>query len=189
MKLPNRRETFAKLGAFFGIAALAATPAKAQSASSSTGRRYLKSDFAQNNAYSQAVVTTGGRTIWLAGQAAPAKDASGKSLAGDFDGQVHAIFAALSKTLEDAGGKLSDIVNMTVFITDDRYDRRFLEIRKETFGDNFPASAMINIRSLAQPELLIEIRKRRRRELMRTGGARDVRSSYASQSCRLTLKR
>jgi enamine deaminase RidA (YjgF/YER057c/UK114 family) len=155
MKLPNRRETFAKLGAFFGVAALAATPAKAQPASPPTGRRYVKSDAAQKNAYSQAVIT--GQTIWLAGQAAPPADASGKSLAGDFDGQVHAIFSALSKTLEGVGGKLSDIVNMTVFITDDRYDRRFLEMRKETFGDNFPASAMINIRSLAQPELLIEI--------------------------------
>jgi 2-iminobutanoate/2-iminopropanoate deaminase len=46
---------------------------------------------------------------------------------------------------------------MTAFITDDRYDRRFLELRKEILGDNFPASAMINIRSLAQPDLLIEI--------------------------------
>jgi 2-iminobutanoate/2-iminopropanoate deaminase len=55
------------------------------------------------------------------------------------------------------GGKLSDIVTMTAFITDDRYDRRFLELRKEILGDNFPASAMINIRSLAQPDLLIEI--------------------------------
>ena len=111
----------------------------------------------QNNAYSQAVITSGGRTIWLAGQASPQKDASGKSLAGDFDGHVRAIFAALAKTLGDAGGKLSDIVTMTAFITDDRYDRRFLDIRKEIFGDNFPASAMINIRSLAQPDLLIEI--------------------------------
>jgi enamine deaminase RidA (YjgF/YER057c/UK114 family) len=155
MKLPGRREIFAKLGLLGGMAALAASPAKAQTASA--GRRYIKNSFSQNNAYSQAVITSGGRTIWLAGQASPQKDASGKSLAGDFDGQVRAIFAALSKTLEDAGGKLSDIVTMTAFITDDRYDRRFLEIRKEIFGDNFPASAMINIRSLAQPDLLIEI--------------------------------
>ena len=155
MKLPGRREIFAKLGILGGMAALAVTPAKAQTGAAE--RRFIKTDFAQNNAYSQAVITSGGRTVWLAGQAAPQTDASGKSLAGDFDGQVRAIFAALSKTLEGAGGKLSDIVTMTAFITDDRYDRRFLEIRKEIFGDNFPASAMINIRSLARPELLIEI--------------------------------
>jgi enamine deaminase RidA (YjgF/YER057c/UK114 family) len=154
MKLPGRREIFAKLG-LGGMVALAASPAKAQT--TSVERRFIKNSFSQSNAYSQAVITSGGRMVWLAGQASSPKDESGKSLAGDFDGQVRAIFAALAKTLESAGGKLSDIVTMTAFITDDRYDRRFLEIRKEIFGDNFPASAMINIRSLAQPELLIEI--------------------------------
>jgi enamine deaminase RidA (YjgF/YER057c/UK114 family) len=156
MKLPGRREIFAKFGLLGGAAALAASPAKAQTGSA-VERRFVKNSFSQNNAYSQAVVTSGGHMVWLAGQASPQKDASGKSLAGDFDGQVHAIFDALSKTLEGVGGKLSDIVTMTAFITDDRYDRRFLEIRKEVFGDNFPASAMINIRSLAQPDLPIEI--------------------------------
>jgi 2-iminobutanoate/2-iminopropanoate deaminase len=103
MKLP-RRDLFSKLGVVGGLMALAGT-AKAQGAPK---REFLKADFAQSNAYSQAVVTTGGRTIWLAGQTASQADANGKPLAGDFDGQVRAIFAALAKTLDRAGGKLSD---------------------------------------------------------------------------------
>jgi 2-iminobutanoate/2-iminopropanoate deaminase len=153
MKLPGRRELFAKLGMLGGLMAVAGS-AKAQGAPQ---RDFLKSDFAQNNAYSQAVVTTAGRTIWLAGQTASQADANGKPLAGDFDGQVRAIFAALAKTLERAGGKLSDIVTMTVFMVDDRNDRRFLELRKEILGDNFPASALINVHSLASPVALLEI--------------------------------
>lgn len=153
MKMPDRRELFAKLGLVGGIVALASS-ARAQEAPK---REFLKTDFAQGNAYSQAVITQGGRTVWLAGQTAPPADANGKSLAGDFDGQVRAIFAALTKTLERTGGKLSDIVNMTVFMVDDRFDRRFLEIRKETFGDNFPASALINVHSLAAPTAMLEI--------------------------------
>ena len=47
-------------------------------------RHYIKRDTAQARAYSQAVVTKGGRTVWLAGQVG-AVDASGKSLAGDLD--------------------------------------------------------------------------------------------------------
>jgi hypothetical protein len=47
--------------------------------------------------------------------------------------------------LEEAGGKLSDIVTMMVFMVDDRFDLRFLELGKEIFKDNFPASALINI--------------------------------------------
>lgn len=152
MQLP-RRELFAKLGVLGGLMALAGS-AKAQGAPK---REFLKSDFAQNNAYSQAVVTQGGRTIWLAGQTASQADAAGKSLAGDFDGQVRSIFDALAKTLARSGGKLSDIVTMTVFMVDDRYDRRFLELRKEILGDNFPASALINVHSLAAPVALLEI--------------------------------
>jgi len=152
MKLP-RRELFAKLGVLGGLMAVVGS-AKAQTPAT---REFVKTDFAQKNAYSQAVVTQGGRTIWLAGQTASQADASGKSLAGDFDGQVRAIFDALSKTLARAGGKLSDIVTMTVFMVDDRNDRRFLELRKEILGDNFPASALINVHSLASPVALLEI--------------------------------
>jgi len=147
MKMPARREFFAKLGAIGGLFALAA-PAQAQT---SAQRRFIKTDFSQSHAYSQAVVTQGGRTVWLAGQTSPPTDASGKSFAGDFDGQVRALFAGLSQTLEEAGGKLSDIVTMTVFMVDDRFDLRFLELRKEIFKDNFPASALINIHSLVPP--------------------------------------
>jgi enamine deaminase RidA (YjgF/YER057c/UK114 family) len=119
-------------------------------------RRYIKRPTAQARAYSQAVITEGGRIVWLAGQVA-AEDSSGNSVAGDFDGQVREVFARLNRTLEEAGGSLADMVTMTVFITDARYGDRFTELRKETFGDNFPASALITVAGLARPEMLVEI--------------------------------
>ena len=54
-------------------------------------------------------MTEGRKTVWLAGQIATADD-SGKSLAGDLEGQVRQIFKLLNATLEKAGGKLSDMV-------------------------------------------------------------------------------
>jgi 2-iminobutanoate/2-iminopropanoate deaminase len=120
------------------------------------GRRYVKRETAQARAYSQAVVTEGGRIIWLAGQVGPS-DASGNSLAGDFDGQVREVFSRLGQTLEEAGGTLADMTTMTVFITDARYGDRFTQLRKEIFGDNFPASALITVSALARPELLVEV--------------------------------
>jgi 2-iminobutanoate/2-iminopropanoate deaminase len=119
-------------------------------------RRYIKRESAQARAYSQAVVTEGGRIVWLAGQVAVA-DAAGRSLAGDFDGQVRQIFALLGKTLEEAGGGLADMVTMTVFITDARYGDRLVELRKEIFGDDFPASTLITCAGLARPEMLVEV--------------------------------
>jgi enamine deaminase RidA (YjgF/YER057c/UK114 family) len=119
-------------------------------------RNYLKNDRAQSRGYSQAVVTEGGRTIWLAGQVA-AEDSAGRSLAADFDGQVREVFARLGHTLEEAGGRLADIVTMTVFITDARLGDRFTQLRREIFGDDYPASALITVAGLARPEMLVEV--------------------------------
>src|SRR5213080_2666039 len=119
-------------------------------------RSYLKNERAQSRGYSQAVVTEGGRVVWLAGQVA-GEDSSGRSLAADFDGQVREVFARLGRTLEEAGGRLSDIVTMTVFITDARLGDRFTQLRCEIFGDDFPASALITVSGFARPELLVEV--------------------------------
>jgi 2-iminobutanoate/2-iminopropanoate deaminase len=119
-------------------------------------RRYVKRDFAQARAFSPAVITEGGRTIWLAGQTVT-EDANGASLAGNFEGQVREVFARIGQTLEEAGGKLADLVTMTVYITDVRYGDRFTELRREIFGDNFPASALITVTGLARPGMVVEV--------------------------------
>jgi 2-iminobutanoate/2-iminopropanoate deaminase len=117
---------------------------------------FIKGERPQQRGYSLAVITEGGKTVWLGGQIATADD-SGKSLAGDFEGQARQIFKLLNATLEKAGGKLKDMVQMTVFITDVRYGDRLTEIRREIFGDNFPGSALITITALANPDAKIEI--------------------------------
>jgi enamine deaminase RidA (YjgF/YER057c/UK114 family) len=76
-------------------------------------RSHIKREAAQARAYSQAVVTQGGRTIWLAGQVA-GEDGAGRSLTDDFDGQVREVFARLGRTLEEAGARLANLVTMTV---------------------------------------------------------------------------
>jgi 2-iminobutanoate/2-iminopropanoate deaminase len=67
------------------------------------------------------------------------------------------VFRLLGRTLEEAGGKLADMVTMTAFITDARLGDRFTELRKDIFRDDFPASALITCRALARPELLVEV--------------------------------
>jgi len=119
-------------------------------------RSHIKRERAQSRAYSQAVITEGGRIVWLAGQVAGV-DSVGRSLVGDFDGQVREVFRLLDATLKKAGGKLADMVTMTVFITDNRFGDRFTELRKEIFGDDFPASALITCRGLAGPQFLVEV--------------------------------
>jgi 2-iminobutanoate/2-iminopropanoate deaminase len=110
----------------------------------------------KGRSYSAAVITNGGKTVYLAGEGVT-KDESGKSLVGDFEGQVRASFAEMEKTLKRAGGSLTDIVSMTVYYTDARQLAKFTKIRSELFPNNRPASAQITVSALAVPEMLVEI--------------------------------
>jgi len=121
-------------------------------------REFLPANERQKErAYSPAVRISGGTTIYLAGYGA-FQDEAGKSYAGDFDGQVRLSFERIRETLAKAGGTLDDIVTMTVFITDMANGTRFTQLRKEFFREGrFPASALIGIKELARPEMMVEI--------------------------------
>ena len=120
-------------------------------------RSHIRRERAEARAYSQAVITEGGRIVWLAGQVA-LQDAAGTSLAGDFDGQVREVFRLLDTTLKDAGGRLADMVTMTVFINDPRNGDRFVELRREFFAEGkCPASALVTVSNFARPGCVIEI--------------------------------
>ena len=121
-------------------------------------RQFLEGNQRQKErAYSPAVRVAGGTTIYLAGYGAFQDDA-GKSYAGDFDGQVRLSFKRIGETLGRAGGRLDNIVTMTVFITDMANGTRFTELRKEFFQqDRYTASALIGIKELARPEMMVEI--------------------------------
>ena len=114
-------------------------------------RTRLTDERGTQRAFSRAVITTGGRTIWLAGQTA----APGIV---EFDAQVRDVFTKLGATIKAAGGSgLSDMVTMTVFINDSRLGDRFVELRKEIFRENFPASALITVTGFARPGILVEV--------------------------------
>src|SRR6187402_1886326 len=119
---------------------------------------YLEgTDFQRSRAFSPAVMTQGGTTVWLAGQTATV-DASGADISGNFDAQARTIFASIDKTLRRTGGSLTNLVTMTVFINDPRYGDQFVKIRGEFFKDGkFPASALITVAHFARPGMLIEI--------------------------------
>ena len=105
----------------------------------------------KERSYSKAVITEGGRTIWLAGQTAQEP--------GDFEAQVREIFQKLAETIKAVGGSgLHDMVTMTVFLKDARHGDRFVQLRREIFnGERFPASTLITVTAFARPETLLEV--------------------------------
>jgi len=123
-----------------------------------------KSAFQQMRAYSPAVLSRGGTTIWLAGQTSSVNqqgvpvDGDGKDITGNFEAQTRRTFSLIDQTLKQQGASLANLVTMTVFIKEARYGDEFVKLRKEIFpGSNYPASALITVSSFAQPGLEIEI--------------------------------
>ena len=119
-------------------------------------KTYARGTWQRNRAFSPAVVTEGGKIVWIAGHTGQ-RDAAGNSLAGDFDAQTRQTFKNIEATLREAGASLKDMVTMTVFLIDARYTTRMTEIRTEIFGDDFPASAAITVKGFADPSMMIEI--------------------------------
>ena len=116
-----------------------------------------KTEFQKSRAFSPAVVTDGGRVVWMAGQTAT-MDADGKDISGNFEAQARRVFALMDQTLRRTGGTLANLVTMTVFIKDPRYGDRFVQIRREMFPDgNVPGSALITVSNFARPGMEIEI--------------------------------
>jgi 2-iminobutanoate/2-iminopropanoate deaminase len=114
-------------------------------------------DFQKSRAYSPAIVTQGGKTVWLAGQTSLV-DLQGNSIAHNFEAQARTCFALIDQTLKRVGGALADLVTMTVSINDPRYGDQFIRIRHEMFLDGkFPCSALITVSNFAHPGILIEI--------------------------------
>ena len=114
-------------------------------------------DFQKSRSFSPAVITEGGKIVWLAGQTT-LTDLDGKEISGKFEEQTRTIFALLQRTLERAGGSLANMVTMTVFINDGRNGDRFVQIRREYFHDGrFPCSALLTISNFARPGCMVEI--------------------------------
>lgn len=76
---------------------------------------------------------------------------------GDILAQTHQVFANLGKVLTAAGADFSDILKITIFLTDVRDRTTINPVRQKCFGSARPASTLIGVRELAIPGMKIEI--------------------------------
>ena len=106
--------------------------------------------------YSQVVVSDPGRMVFLAGQVALDEDAKVVGV-GDIRAQTRQVLQNIKRGVEAVGGTLKDVVSLTVFTTDARYNSDVSEVRREIFGSDLPASTQVEVAGLMRPELLIEI--------------------------------
>jgi enamine deaminase RidA (YjgF/YER057c/UK114 family) len=71
--------------------------------------------------------------------------------------QAKEIFRKIKALLEAAGGKMVDVVKVTIYVTNIKNNTKVWKARAEVFSGNFPASTLVQVAALASPEILVEI--------------------------------
>ena len=109
--------------------------------------------------FSQVVTSTRGKLAFLSGQVAwnEHQEIVGP---GDLRSQTWQTFDNIRKAMQSAGGSLSDIVAMRIYIVEDHLDesRHITEALKAHFAeDKPPATTWIGVQALANSDFLIEI--------------------------------
>jgi len=97
-----------------------------------------------------------GNLLFLSGHAAIAEDGTLVGL-NDFDAQATATFQSLQRTLQAAGSNLANVVKVTIYLTDMSHFPKIVEFREQWFSEPYPADTIVEVSSLALPELMIEI--------------------------------
>ena len=100
-------------------------------------------DFNPNAPFSNAVVA--GTTLYVAGQQGPA---NGKLNGVSIEDQTANTIAAIQKVVEKAGFQMTDLVNVTVFITDLNDVPKMNEVYKKLVPSPKPARATVQVAGL-----------------------------------------
>lgn len=101
-------------------------------------------------------VVKAGNTVYVAGQVA--RDVNGNTVGkGDFAAQLNQVFDNLQACLQAVGGDLQDLVKVTVYMTRREDLPTYYSIRGQRLPEDRPASTLVFVSGLADPEFLVEI--------------------------------
>ncbi|MBA2654518.1 MAG: RidA family protein [Gammaproteobacteria bacterium] len=95
--------------------------------------------------YSQAVKA--GNTVYISGQI-PLVTETMELISTDIRDQIKQVFENLSQITEAAGGNLSEIVRLTIYLTDITHFQSVNEIMSEYFEEPYPARVLIGVAAL-----------------------------------------
>ncbi len=95
--------------------------------------------------YSQAV--RAGDLVFLSGQI-PLDPATMELVSGDFEAEVRRAFENLKAVVEAAGGRLDQVVKLTLFLTDLAHFPKVNEVMASFFKEPFPARSTVGVSQL-----------------------------------------
>ena len=119
-------------------------------------RRVIAPEVAEGAPETWSNCLVAGNTVYIAGLTArdPVGDAT---IGADDETQARIIFGKMKALLEAAGGDMSDVIKMTVYVTDIRRRKQVWQARREFFSGDFPASTLMKVSKMADPAITVEI--------------------------------
>jgi len=97
-----------------------------------------------------------GRHIFVTGTA-PVAEAGGVHAPGDAHAQARRCFEIIRAALADLGAGLEHVVRTRMFVTDITRWREYGRAHAEMFAGHPPATTMVEVRALIDPDMLIEV--------------------------------
>ena len=106
--------------------------------------------------YSNSVRVSAGPLLFVAGQIPLDVDGNlvGK---GDVAAQAEQVLKNIKAIVEASGATLADVIKVTVYVTDIGAHDRIAPISTRYFPKDGPASVLVQVARLVEPEILIEM--------------------------------
>ena len=120
-----------------------------------TGDTYPEQNL--DNDLCQAVVTQGGKTVWMRGQCPQNLDDAKNIESHDPAEQTHKVMQNIRQLVTEAGGEMAHVVKLVVYITDIRHREAVYRAMGEYIKGVHPVCTGLVVQALARPEWLVEI--------------------------------
>ena len=120
-----------------------------------TGDTYPEQNL--DNDLCQAVVTQGGKTVWMRGQCPQNLDDTKNIDSHDPAEQTHKVMQNIRQLVTEAGGEMAHVVKLVVYITDIRHREAIYRTMGEYIKGVHPVCTGLVVQALARPEWLVEI--------------------------------
>ena len=106
--------------------------------------------------FSSAAWQPEGRVLHISGHVS--QDADGRTVGqGDMEAQTRQVLENIRDVLTSVGGTMDDVVKVTVFVIDVAEIGKIHAVRSEFFNKPYPASTLVQVAQLIDPDWLIEI--------------------------------
>ena len=110
-----------------------------------------------DNDLCHAVVTEGGKTVWLRGQCPQNLDDGANIDSNDPVEQTHKVMKNIVQLINEAGGEIKHLVKLVVYITDIKNRGAVYRTIGQYTKGVYPVSTGLVVNSLARPEWLVEV--------------------------------